>query len=171
MGAFVRPSRRRSVIWSAFGRRATPVGRSAAHRRRHGQARSRELNFSSDIDLVFLYAEAGETDGARTTDNAEYFNRLGREVIRLLDARTAEGQVFRVDMRLRPFGDSGGLVVSLAALEDYLQEHGRDWERYAWIKARAVVGLPPTRRRCESSSGPSSTGAISISGSSIRFGT
>jgi len=107
-----------------------------------GKLGGRELNFSSDIDLVFLYAEAGETDGARTTDNAEYFNRLGREVIRLLDARTAEGQVFRVDMRLRPFGDSGGLVVSLAALEDYLQEHGRDWERYAWIKARAVVGLP-----------------------------
>ncbi|HEX3398640.1 MAG TPA: bifunctional [glutamate--ammonia ligase]-adenylyl-L-tyrosine phosphorylase/[glutamate--ammonia-ligase] adenylyltransferase [Steroidobacteraceae bacterium] len=99
-----------------------------------------ELNFSSDIDLVFLYSEAGETSGPRVIDNEEYFNRLGREIIRLLDARNADGFVFRVDMRLRPFGESGPLVVSLAALEDYLQQHGRDWERYAWIKARAIVG-------------------------------
>ena len=105
-----------------------------------GKLGGRELNFSSDIDLVFLYAEAGETDGARSIDNSEYFNRLGRDLIRLLDARTEDGFVFRVDMRLRPFGDSGALVVSLVALENYLQEHGRDWERYAWIKARAVVG-------------------------------
>ena len=135
-----------------------------------GKLGGRELNFSSDIDLVLLYARAGETDGgrgddaprddapsdgglagdvrrsdarrdaARRIDNAEYFDRLGRDVIRLLDARTEDGFVFRVDMRLRPFGDSGGLVVSLASLENYLQEHGRDWERYAWIKARAVVG-------------------------------
>jgi glutamine synthetase adenylyltransferase/Zn-dependent oligopeptidase len=107
-----------------------------------GKLGGRELNFSSDIDLIFLYAEGGETDGARVVDNAEYFNRLGRELIQLLDARTEDGFVFRVDMRLRPFGDSGALVASLAALEDYLQEHGRDWERYAWIKARAVVGIP-----------------------------
>jgi [glutamine synthetase] adenylyltransferase / [glutamine synthetase]-adenylyl-L-tyrosine phosphorylase len=99
-----------------------------------------ELNFSSDIDLVFLFAEGGETDGPRIVANEEYFNRLGSGVIRLLDARTEEGFVFRVDMRLRPFGDSGPLVVSLAALDDYLQQHGRDWERYAWIKARAIVG-------------------------------
>lgn len=100
-----------------------------------------ELNFSSDVDLVFLYAEGGETDGARVLDNAEYFTRFGRELIRLLDARTEDGFVFRVDMRLRPFGDSGPLAVSLASLEDYLQQHGRDWERYAWIKARAIVGI------------------------------
>jgi glutamate-ammonia-ligase adenylyltransferase len=105
-----------------------------------GKLGGRELNFSSDIDLVFLYAAAGETDGARGIDNAEYFNRLGRELIRLLDERTEDGFVFRVDMRLRPFGDSGPLVVSLASLEDYLQQHGRDWERYAWIKARPIVG-------------------------------
>ncbi|HLZ99286.1 MAG TPA: bifunctional [glutamate--ammonia ligase]-adenylyl-L-tyrosine phosphorylase/[glutamate--ammonia-ligase] adenylyltransferase [Steroidobacteraceae bacterium] len=105
-----------------------------------GKLGGRELNFSSDVDLVFLYAEAGETDGARPIDNAEYFNRLGRELIRLLDARTEDGFVFRVDTRLRPFGDSGALAVSLPSLENYLQEHGRDWERYAWIKARAVVG-------------------------------
>ncbi len=99
-----------------------------------------ELNFSSDVDLVFLYSGTGETSGPRVIDNGEYFNRLGREVIRLLDARNADGFVFRVDMRLRPFGDSGPLAVSLASLEDYLQQHGRDWERYAWIKARAIVG-------------------------------
>ena len=104
-----------------------------------------ELNFSSDIDLVFLFADAGETDGTRVIDNEEYFNRLGRELIRLLDARTEDGFVYRVDMRLRPFGESGPLVVSLAALEDYLQQHGRDWERYAWIKARAVVGADAYR--------------------------
>ena len=106
-----------------------------------GKLGGRELNFSSDVDLVFLYAQAGDTDGAVSVDNAEYFNRLGRDVIRLLDARTEDGFAFRVDMRLRPFGDSGALVVSLASLEDYLQEQGRDWERYAWIKARAVVGV------------------------------
>lgn len=105
-----------------------------------GKLGGHELNFSSDIDLVFLFAEAGETSGPRCVDNEEYFNRLGREIIRLLDSRTADGFVFRVDMRLRPFGESGPLVVSLASLEDYLQQHGRDWERYAWVKARAVVG-------------------------------
>src|SRR6202040_4090733 len=105
-----------------------------------GKLGGRELNFSSDIDLVFLYSGAGETDGPRIVDNEEYFNRLGREVIRLLDVRNEDGFVFRVDMRLRPFGDSGPLVVSLGSLEDYLQQHGRDWEGYAWIKARAIVG-------------------------------
>ena len=105
-----------------------------------GKLGGRELNFSSDIDLIFLVTETGETSGPRVVDNEEYFNRLGREVIRLLDARNADGFVFRVDMRLRPFGDSGPLVVSLASLEGYLQQHGRDWERYAWVKARAIVG-------------------------------
>ena len=105
-----------------------------------GKLGGRELNFSSDIDLVFLFSAAGETRGPRIVDNEEYFNRLGREIIRLLDVRNADGFVFRVDMRLRPFGESGPLVVSLASLEDYLQQHGRDWERYAWIKARAIVG-------------------------------
>jgi len=111
-----------------------------------GKLGGAELNFSSDIDLIMLFEEGGETDGARKIDNEEYFNRLGRELIRLLDARTEDGFVFRVDMRLRPFGDSGQLVVSLSFLEDYLQQHGRDWERYAWIKARAVVGAEPYAR-------------------------
>jgi glutamate-ammonia-ligase adenylyltransferase len=105
-----------------------------------GKLGGRELNFSSDVDLVLLFSEPGETDGPRTVDNEEYFQRLAREFVRCLDERTAEGFVFRVDLRLRPFGDSGPLVVSLAALEDYLQQHGRDWERYAWVKARAIVG-------------------------------
>ena len=105
-----------------------------------GKLGGRELNFSSDIDLVFLFSEGGQTDGPRVIENEEYFNRLGREIIRLLDVRSEDGFVFRVDMRLRPFGDSGPLVVSVASLEDYLQEHGRDWERYAWVKARAIVG-------------------------------
>jgi [glutamine synthetase] adenylyltransferase / [glutamine synthetase]-adenylyl-L-tyrosine phosphorylase len=99
-----------------------------------------ELNFSSDIDLVFLYPEGGETDGRRPADHFEYYTRLGQKVIHLLDAHTVDGFVYRVDMRLRPFGDSGPLVSSFAALEDYLQQHGRDWERYAWVKARAITG-------------------------------
>ncbi len=99
-----------------------------------------ELNFSSDIDLIFLFPEQGETDGKRCISNEEFFTRQGQLIIRLLDSVTADGFVFRVDMRLRPFGDSGALVSSFEALEDYLQRHGRDWERYAWVKARAVTG-------------------------------
>ena len=106
-----------------------------------GKLGGRELNFSSDIDLIFLFSAKGQTDGPRAVDNEEYFTRLGRDFIRMLDVRTEAGFVFRVDMRLRPFGDSGALAVSVNSLEDYLQEHGRDWERYAWIKARAIVGI------------------------------
>ena len=99
-----------------------------------------ELNFSSDIDLVFLYPEGGETDGDRTLSNEQFFIRAGRQLIRLLDERTPDGFVFRVDMRLRPFGESGPLAMSLAAFANYLQQHGRAWERYAYVKARAVTG-------------------------------
>jgi glutamate-ammonia-ligase adenylyltransferase len=99
-----------------------------------------ELNFSSDIDLVFLYPEAGDTDGRRPISNEEFFTRLARGLIRLLDAVTEDGFAFRVDMRLRPFGDSGPLAVSFAFFENYLQQQGRDWERYAYIKARAITG-------------------------------
>lgn len=105
-----------------------------------GKLGGRELNFSSDIDLVFLYPRSGETDGRRRIANEDYFTRLGQALIRLLDAPTAEGFVFRVDLRLRPFGESGPLVVSFGAFEEYLQKHGRDWERYAWVKARAITG-------------------------------
>ncbi len=105
-----------------------------------GKLGGRELNFSSDVDLVFLFPEGGETDGRSAIANEDYFTRLGQALIRLLDARTAEGFVFRVDMRLRPFGEPGPLAVNFAAFENYLQQHGRDWERYAWVKARAVTG-------------------------------
>jgi len=104
-----------------------------------------ELNFSSDIDLVFLFPDGGETDGPRPVSNEEYFTRLGQALIRLLDQRTAEGFVFRVDMRLRPLGEPGPLVMNFAAFEAYLQQHGRDWERYAWVKARAVTGAAKYR--------------------------
>jgi len=105
-----------------------------------GKLGGHELNFSSDVDLVFLFAEHGDTDGEQSLPNEEYFTRLGRALIRLLDQPTEEGFVYRVDMRLRPFGDSGPLVASFDALEDYLQSQGRDWERYAWVKARAITG-------------------------------
>lgn len=99
-----------------------------------------ELNFSSDIDLIFAFPEPGETDGDKVIDNQDYFTRQGRELIKLLDARTADGFVHRVDMRLRPFGDSGPLVMHSQQTEDYYEQHGRDWERYALVKARAIAG-------------------------------
>lgn len=98
-----------------------------------------ELNFSSDIDLIFAYPENGVTQGGRRElENAQFFTRLGQKIIRMLDHTTADGFVYRVDMRLRPFGDSGPLVFSFSALEDYYQEQGRDWERYAMVKARIL---------------------------------
>ena len=97
-----------------------------------------ELNVSSDIDLIFVYAEDGETNGARLLSNHEFFTRLGRRLINIINEATGDGYVFRVDMRLRPYGDSGPLVMSFAALEEYLVSQGREWERYAWIKARVV---------------------------------
>jgi glutamate-ammonia-ligase adenylyltransferase len=106
-----------------------------------GKLGGRELNFSSDIDLILLYPEDGETDGARAIDNAEFFLRLGQKIVQLLATPTVEGFVYRVDLRLRPFGDSGRVAVSFAAFEHYLQEHGRDWERYAYVKARPLTAL------------------------------
>lgn len=98
-----------------------------------------ELNFSSDIDLIFTYPENGETEGARRSiANAQFFTRLGQKIIKALDQTTFDGFCYRVDLRLRPFGESGPLVMSYAALEDYYQEQGRDWERYAMIKARVM---------------------------------
>lgn len=111
-----------------------------------GKLGGRELNFSSDIDLVFLYPAPGETDGARPLANEQYFIRLGQRLVRLLDHVTADGFVYRVDMRLRPFGSSGPLALSFDAFEAYLQQHGRDWERYAYVKARAITGERAARR-------------------------
>jgi glutamate-ammonia-ligase adenylyltransferase len=105
-----------------------------------GKLGGRELNVSSDIDLVFLYPDEGETEGARRLSNHEYFARVGRKLISLLAEVTEDGFAFRVDMRLRPYGESGPLVASFEALENYLVAQGREWERYAWIKARALTG-------------------------------
>jgi len=99
-----------------------------------------ELNVSSDIDLVFVYPEEGDCDGARPLSNHEYFTRLGRRLIGLLSDITEDGFAFRVDMRLRPYGESGPLVCSFEALENYFITQGREWERYAWIKARPITG-------------------------------
>jgi glutamate-ammonia-ligase adenylyltransferase len=99
-----------------------------------------ELNVSSDIDLIFVYPEEGETEGPRALSNHEFFVRLGRRLIATLNDLTGDGYVFRVDMRLRPDGDSGPLALSLPALENYFYAQGREWERYAWIKARVIAG-------------------------------
>ncbi|KJZ39149.1 bifunctional [glutamate--ammonia ligase]-adenylyl-L-tyrosine phosphorylase/[glutamate--ammonia-ligase] adenylyltransferase [Pseudomonas fluorescens] len=100
-----------------------------------------ELNLSSDIDLIFAYPEGGETVGVkRSLDNQEFFIRLGQRLIKALDPMTVDGFVFRVDMRLRPYGSAGALVLSFNALEQYYQDQGRDWERYAMIKSRVVAG-------------------------------
>ncbi len=106
-----------------------------------GKLGAGELNFSSDIDLIFAYPEEGETRGGnRNVSNERFFTRLGQDLIRVLNEPTADGFVFRVDMRLRPFGDSSPLVSSFEALENYYQIHGREWERYAMVKARVVAG-------------------------------
>jgi len=105
-----------------------------------GKLGGRELNVSSDIDLIFVYPEDGDTDGARSVSNFEFFTRLGKSLINALADITGDGQVFRVDMRLRPNGDSGPLVCSFDMLENYFYTQGREWERYAWIKARPLTG-------------------------------
>ena len=99
-----------------------------------------ELNVSSDVDLVFAYPEEGETTGPAKISNHEYFTLLGRKLIAALGEVTEDGFVFRVDMRLRPYGDSGPLVSSLDMLESYLITQGREWERFAWIKGRVLCG-------------------------------
>ena len=99
-----------------------------------------ELNLSSDIDVIFCYPQSGTCDGRRGMANDQFFTRLARAVISSLSEITGEGFCFRVDTRLRPFGDSGPLTSSLASLEQYYQREGRDWERYALIKARPVAG-------------------------------
>jgi glutamate-ammonia-ligase adenylyltransferase len=99
-----------------------------------------ELNVSSDIDLIFAYPEEGETAGPRRISNHEYFTLLGRRLIGALADVTEDGFVFRVDMRLRPYGDAGPLAGSFPMLENYYLTQGREWERYAWIKGRPICG-------------------------------
>ncbi len=104
-----------------------------------GKLGGRELNYSSDVDLIFAYTMVGETDGEEHIDNQHYFSRLVQQLVQTLQNVTADGFVFRVDLRLRPNGDSGPLVSSLAAMETYYQEQGRDWERYAMVKTRVIT--------------------------------
>jgi glutamate-ammonia-ligase adenylyltransferase len=133
------------AIASLAPRFGEPVGaESAQPQRLHvvgmGKLGGGELNVSSDIDLVFLYPEEGATrGGAVAATNREYFEALAKRLIALLDLPTAHGQVFRVDMRLRPWGD-GPLTMAFADFEDYLVAQGRDWERYAWQKGRVITG-------------------------------
>ena len=106
-----------------------------------GKLGGKELNLSSDIDLIFSFPAGGETQGGRRcVDNQQFFIRLGQRLIQAIDAVTAEGFVFRVDMRLRPYGASGALSLSFDAMEIYYQQQGREWERYAFIKARVIAG-------------------------------
>ncbi|WP_339896626.1 bifunctional [glutamate--ammonia ligase]-adenylyl-L-tyrosine phosphorylase/[glutamate--ammonia-ligase] adenylyltransferase [uncultured Gilvimarinus sp.] len=115
-----------------------------------GKLGARELNVSSDIDLIFSYPEAGETNGEKKTlSNQEFFIRLGQKLIQSLDANNADGFVFRVDMRLRPHGQSGALVQNFDAMESYYQSQGRDWERYAMIKARPVAWVAGGEPACD----------------------
>ena len=112
-----------------------------------GKLGGRELNFSSDIDLLFCYPKQGKTNGAHSIENQQFFTQLGQQVIAALNEITVDGFVYRVDMRLRPFGESGALVQSFSALEIYYQEQGRDWERYALLKARPITGTAAQRNQ------------------------
>jgi [glutamine synthetase] adenylyltransferase / [glutamine synthetase]-adenylyl-L-tyrosine phosphorylase len=105
-----------------------------------GKLGGAELNVSSDIDLIFAYAHEGQTAGDKQISNQDFFVKLAKQFIAVLDDVTEDGFVFRVDMRLRPFGSEGVLVSNLDALENYYQNNGREWERYAWIKGRDITG-------------------------------
>ncbi len=122
----------------------TPIGESGKPQEMlvvgMGKLGGGELNVSSDIDLIFAFDEDGETDGAKPISNGEFFTRLGKRLISAIDDVTEDGFVFRVDMRLRPYGSEGPLACSLAMLEEYYQNQGREWERYAWIKGRVIAG-------------------------------
>ncbi|MGD9392512.1 MAG: bifunctional [glutamate--ammonia ligase]-adenylyl-L-tyrosine phosphorylase/[glutamate--ammonia-ligase] adenylyltransferase, partial [Chromatiales bacterium] len=105
-----------------------------------GKLGARELNLSSDIDLIFTFPSSGETDGRRTLSNEQFFTRLCQKLVQALNTRTVDGFVFRVDTRLRPFGDSGPLVANMDFMEEYYQSQAREWERYAMVKARIIAG-------------------------------
>ena len=122
-----------------------PIGEKSATPRQMlvvamGKLGGGELNVSSDVDLIFLYPEEGETNGRRSISNHEFFTRLGRKLIASLNDYTVDGYVFRVDMRLRPHGENSPLTISFAMLEEYFTTQGREWERHAWLKSRVIVG-------------------------------
>ncbi|HEV2609052.1 MAG TPA: bifunctional [glutamate--ammonia ligase]-adenylyl-L-tyrosine phosphorylase/[glutamate--ammonia-ligase] adenylyltransferase, partial [Noviherbaspirillum sp.] len=129
----------------------TPIGRESGEPQElmvlgMGKLGGGELNVSSDIDLIFVYGEDGDTrldsSGQRQLSNHEFFIRLGKKLIGALSEITEDGFTFRVDMALRPNGASGPLAASLGMVEEYLIVQGREWERYAWVKARAITGKP-----------------------------
>ncbi len=105
-----------------------------------GKLGGEELNVSSDIDLIFTYPEEGETEGKESITNQSFFIKLGKKIISSLHDITEDGFVFRVDMQLRPFGSEGQITCSYQMLEDYYQKYGREWERYAWVKGRVIMG-------------------------------
>ena len=107
-----------------------------------GKLGGRELNVSSDIDLVYVYEEAGQTDGGRSVSDQEYFAAVAHSLHTLIGETTEDGFVFRMDLALRPHGNSGPAAVSGAMLDTYLQAHGREWERFAWLKSRVVAPAP-----------------------------
>lgn len=126
-------------------RHGQPVGKSSGDVQRMlvlgmGKLGAHELNLSSDIDLIFTYPESGDTTGPKVITNQEFFIKLGQKLIQALDKNTIDGFVFRTDMRLRPYGQSGPLVMNFASIEEYYQDQGRDWERYAMVKARIMNG-------------------------------
>jgi glutamate-ammonia-ligase adenylyltransferase len=104
-----------------------------------GKLGARELNVSSDIDLIYIYEEDGQTDGAQQVSAHEYFAQVAKRLYTLIGEVTEDGFVFRVDLMLRPNGNSGPPAVSMAMLEEYLQVQGREWERFAWLKSRVVA--------------------------------
>ncbi|QSA98974.1 bifunctional [glutamate--ammonia ligase]-adenylyl-L-tyrosine phosphorylase/[glutamate--ammonia-ligase] adenylyltransferase [Methylococcus sp. EFPC2] len=130
--------------------RGTPLNRGGQPQRLvvlgMGKLGARELNYSSDIDLIFAYEEEGQLPDKKETSYSEFYTRLGRSLVKVLDEVTGDGFVFRVDMRLRPFGDAGPLAMSFDAMERYYQSQAREWERYAMVKARAIAGDAPAIR-------------------------
>jgi glutamate-ammonia-ligase adenylyltransferase len=130
-----------AALAARFGQpRAEGGGAAAPFVLGMGKLGGRELNFSSDVDLIFGFTAPGETDGGSPIANEQYFEKLVQRVTRYLGQRTGDGFVFRVDWMLRPFGSAGPPAMAAAAMEQYYQAHGREWERYAFIKARVVAG-------------------------------
>ncbi len=128
----------------ACGKRGTPILSDGTPQQivvlGMGKLGAYELNYSSDIDLIFAYAENGVLPDRRETSYSEFFTRLCQSLVRVLDEITADGFVFRTDIRLRPFGDSGAIIMTFDGMENYYQTQAREWERYAMIKARQVAG-------------------------------
>ena len=110
-----------------------------------GKLGARELNVSSDIDLIYVYEESGQTDGPQPISAHEYFAQVAKSLYTLIGETTEDGFVFRVDLALRPNGKSGPPCVNLAMLEEYLQVQGREWERFAWLKSRVVAPTESVR--------------------------